>query len=138
MNTPTERFPSYKPIRVYTREGELVALKRNLKRASLVGLPATLTIEQWMKTLEDFEYACSYCKAKEYQVLEHFVPLGLGGGTTVTNCLPSCRSCNVTKSEWHPFDLPIHFFVACRPMHHIHEIAPSLKEYLDLRGNEDL
>lgn len=74
----------------------------HLLRARRAGLPATLTIEQWFYTLEFFGGFCAYCQRKPGIILEHFIPLSLGGGTTSDNCIPSCYSCNARKRDRHP------------------------------------
>ena len=74
----------------------------HLKRAETLALPATLTLEQWLATLEYFEWQCAYCQQAPYQVFEHFTPLFHGGGTTYTNCVPACCRCNAIKSDSHP------------------------------------
>jgi transcriptional regulator with XRE-family HTH domain len=64
----------------YKTETARVAYQR--KRAEEMGLQATLCLEQWLETLEYFGWKCAYCRGK-YAVIEHFVPLVHGGGTTV-------------------------------------------------------
>ena len=58
----------------------------------------TLTTKQWQFTLKYFNFRCAYCSGP-YQVLEHVVPVELGGGTTYTNCVPACNSCNTCKDH---------------------------------------
>jgi hypothetical protein len=58
----------------------------------------TLTTKQWQFTLKHFNFRCAYCSGP-YQVLEHVVPVELGGGTTYTNCVPACNSCNTCKDH---------------------------------------
>jgi 5-methylcytosine-specific restriction endonuclease McrA len=65
-------------------------------RAHKRGLPATLTVVEWVQTLIDFEYRCAYCRGS-FHDLEHYVPISQGGGTTVDNCVPACSSCNSSK-----------------------------------------
>jgi 5-methylcytosine-specific restriction endonuclease McrA len=77
-------------------------VKHNIHRAEKAGLPATLTSQQWLATLNEFSWKCAYCQLRPYYVLEHFIPINLGGGTTSDNVLPSCRSCNCLKSFYHP------------------------------------
>lgn len=83
---------------------ELKRLQQNLDRAIEAGTPATLTIDEWIKTLEHFNYKCSYC-GKDYEVLEHYIPVSKGGGTTKDNCVPACASCNNLKRSKHPDNL---------------------------------
>lgn len=77
----------------------------NNARARDAGLPATLTTKEWTKTLDHFNWKCAICLVGNYQVLEHFIPLALGGGTTVDNCIPACVSCNTIKADRHPTTL---------------------------------
>lgn len=77
-------------------------LRYNLQRATKRGLPATLTVKQWMKTLDDFTWLCAYCQIRPYQCIEHFFPLELGGGTTPGNIVPACFKCNARKVSYLP------------------------------------
>jgi len=79
------------------------SVRRACKRASQAGLPATLTIEQWLKTLEHFGGKCAYCQGRSGIIIEHFIPLPLASsGTTRENCVPSCYACNSKKGNSHP------------------------------------
>ena len=71
-------------------------LRRQLNNAKRAGCKADLTIEQWTEALEYFNHSCAYCGLL-YQVIEHYIPLERGGGTTVSNCVPACTMCNVSK-----------------------------------------
>lgn len=76
-------------------------ISNQLSRARSMELPATLRLSQWITTLEHFNWMCAYCRGG-FELLDHFVPLGLKGGTTVDNCVPSCRACNDKKTGDHP------------------------------------
>ncbi|SRR6266487_740191 len=79
------------------------AVHRQYQRAEQLGLPATLTVSQWIYTLKLFEGNCAYCQSRPGIILEHFIPLSLNtSGTTIGNCVPSCFSCNTKKSNKHP------------------------------------
>lgn len=80
-------------------------VKHNRRRAEKLGLPATLTVQQWLTIINDFDWKCAYCLVKQYRVLEHFIPVNLNGGTTPDNVLPACGSCNCIKSFYHPADI---------------------------------
>jgi 5-methylcytosine-specific restriction endonuclease McrA len=71
------------------------------ERARDLGLPASLTLQQWLETLEYFGWKCAYCSSA-FQSLEHYLPLSMDGGTTAQNCLPTCKSCNSRKHDLHP------------------------------------
>lgn len=74
-------------------------------RALWADLPGNLTIDQWRQTVADFGGMCAYCQTRPYIDLEHFIPVELGGGTTVGNCVPACKSCNGRKRRKHPDEL---------------------------------
>lgn len=80
---------------------EGIAVWMNNERAKKKGLRADLTLHEWIGTLLDFHWKCAYCP-NPYNALEHFVPIALDGGTTKSNCVPSCKSCNSHKSYVHP------------------------------------
>jgi 5-methylcytosine-specific restriction endonuclease McrA len=108
------------------RRSENKAVKFHNKRAETIALPATLTLEQWKQTLEDFSYKCAYCLDGNYDVLEHFIPLIFGGGTTAYNCVPACNSCNGIKSDQHPSMIS---------SSRIAEGLQRVKQYLENRKN---
>lgn len=86
----------------FLRRQEIKRVQHHLVRATTLGLSATLTIDEWMKTLEHFDGRCAFCVIGPYKVIEHFIPLEHGGGTTFSNCVPSCSSCNNSKKNIHP------------------------------------
>lgn len=73
-------------------------VRANLRRARIVGSTATLTLDEWLCTLEHFKRKCAYCYG-EYNVLEHVTSLSKSGGTTSTNCAPACWRCNTWKDR---------------------------------------
>lgn len=74
-------------------------------RARALGLPATLTLDLWIDSLNHFGWKCAYCETGAYDVFEHFVPTFHGGGTTQNNCVPACYSCNSRKRDLHPLTI---------------------------------
>lgn len=66
------------------------------QRAKKAGTRHDLTLEQWLETLEYFNYKCAYCGKQDYEFIEHYLPVGIAG-TTVSNCVPACARCNVFK-----------------------------------------
>jgi hypothetical protein len=74
----------------------------SLNRARKKGMKADLTVSQWLMTMFYFKHLCAYCQKRESNVLEHFLPIELGGGTTKSNCVPACGSCNALKRGDHP------------------------------------
>lgn len=80
-------------------------------RAQTKGLPATLTLEDWLQTLADFGGLCAYCQERPFEHLEHFIPVDAGGGTTADNCIPACGKCNWSKGTADPDHPQMEFFV---------------------------
>lgn len=85
------------------RERRIV--REQCSRAGRIGQAASLTLEEWLETLTHFQGRCAFQANHPYDVLEHFIPVVYGGGTTVFNCIPACRSCNAVKNDRLPDDL---------------------------------
>jgi hypothetical protein len=71
---------------------ELDRVTAQIIQARMLKVDATLTLMDWLVTLEDFHWQCAYCQAKPFQVMCHVAPLSVGG-TTPENCVPACYSC---------------------------------------------
>ncbi len=80
------------------KTGEALRVKGQVNRAKALGVEATLTVEEWERTITDFNRLCAYCQRAVFDVLEHFVPITIVG-TTVSNCIPACRVCNAKKRD---------------------------------------
>jgi 5-methylcytosine-specific restriction endonuclease McrA len=76
---------------------QLVYLAR--RRARLRGLPSTLTPEQWEAIKAIYHYRCAYCGKKKPLTQDHIIAATHGGGYTLDNIVPACRSCNSRKSS---------------------------------------
>ena len=73
-------------------------LQSAIARARRARLPATLTDAEWARTIAFFDDRCALCGGA-WCLVEHALPIELGGGTTIGNCLPACVSCNVRKGK---------------------------------------
>lgn len=80
----------------------LKQLKRERQRAWRAKAKCNLTLRAWATTVEHYKGLCAYCGKREYRVIEHVLPIALGGGTTVDNCVPACEECNQRKGHRHP------------------------------------
>src|SRR5258708_39693211 len=78
------------------REHEFVRIRLALNAARKRGLPATLTLSEWLYILDHFGWKCAYCRGR-FEVIEHVTSIIAGGGTTVENVVPSCIRCNSIK-----------------------------------------
>jgi 5-methylcytosine-specific restriction endonuclease McrA len=78
-------------------------LRKSSMRTIDAGLPTTLTLREWIQTLNDFGWSCAYCGHKPFKEIDHFIPIFSGGGTTRNNCVPTCSYCNHHKKDRSPF-----------------------------------
>ena len=75
------------------------AFDRAHKKTRQARLLSILTQEQWQGTIAFFNGLCAYCTIGDWLFIEHVTPISRGGGTTIDNCLPACKSCNSAKKE---------------------------------------
>jgi len=66
------------------------------RRARLAGLADDLTPTQWAALLNLWG-GCAFCGSQKRITMEHVIAVSNGGGTTLGNIVPSCRSCNAKK-----------------------------------------
>jgi hypothetical protein len=71
---------------------EIDRVEAQIRRARTLRADATLTLLEWLVTLEDFGWLCAYCQCKPFKVMSHVIPLPTEG-TTPENCVPACYSC---------------------------------------------
>lgn len=86
---------------IYTKRSRIVSGHK--QRAIEKGFESTLDAYGWIKTLEHYKHKCVYC-GKRYEVLDHYIPVAKGGGTSAKNCVPACWKCNSQKSAKMPRD----------------------------------
>jgi 5-methylcytosine-specific restriction endonuclease McrA len=77
---------------------ELDRVKAQVQRARSLEADATLTLVDWLTTLEQFDWCCAYCLTRPFEVMSHIIPLPRGG-TTPDNCVPACYSCCTGKRK---------------------------------------
>jgi hypothetical protein len=114
-------------------------LRGQNQRAKQAGARHDLTMEQWLETLEYFDYKCAYCGEREYEVIEHFLPVH-DAGSTVSNCVPACKRCNVMKdAKNHQLTFyqneRVLAFIKSKGVHvsfHVHEFKPIKEDYVIL------
>jgi 5-methylcytosine-specific restriction endonuclease McrA len=70
------------------------------RMATAKGLPNTFTNKDWDHAVDYFSHRCVYCgEYTEKLQRDHFIPLSAGGGYTLGNIVPACKSCNISKSD---------------------------------------
>ncbi len=57
------------------------------------------TEKEWQAVLLSFSHACAYCGVGGNLEQDHVVSVVQGGGYTIGNIVPACRSCNASKSD---------------------------------------
>ena len=76
-------------------------------RSKKFGLECTLTNAQWETLKLIFKNRCYYCGKRTKRLeKEHIIPVSSGGGLTLSNIVPACRSCNAKKNTNLP-DIPV-------------------------------
>ena len=82
--------------RLYIKEQNIV--KINVRRTEKLGLPSTLTLNEWIAIIRMYDYKCAYC-GRNYEHMDHVIPVSKGGGTTADNVVPACQFCNMSKHD---------------------------------------
>ena len=82
--------------------GKANAQRGNSKRrARIRGIINTLTAQEWLDILEQYNYACVYCRiefnCENLPERDHVIPISKGGNNTKENVVPACRNCNARK-----------------------------------------
>jgi hypothetical protein len=77
---------------------EITRVEAQVQRARKQEALATLTLVEWVSTLDYFGWMCAYCQERSFQVMSHVLPLA-EGGTTRRNCVPACHRCRGLKQK---------------------------------------
>lgn len=112
QNNRNSRMANREREREYHREWrqknpEQARLHVENRKRRLSQLQNDFTFDQWMECLDYFEHSCAYCGVESDKLQQdHFVPVCKDGGTTLTNIVPACVSCNSSKhahdfQEWY-------------------------------------
>jgi 5-methylcytosine-specific restriction endonuclease McrA len=85
-------------------KGRICYQRRKARKAAL---PATLTSQEWERTLALYSYSCAYCGQGWHEIegvlqQEHIIPVTQQGGYTDANIAPSCAPCNTRKGARTP------------------------------------
>jgi len=76
------------------------ATKRRAREREIIN---TLTSEEWLQILEDYDYKCAYCGCEFNEdtlpTRDHVIPISKGGHNTKENVIPACLSCNAKKGN---------------------------------------
>jgi len=96
-----ESTPEHKEkVKKYYEENKEKSFGRVRKRRAIKKRTiALLTSEQWNQAVEYFNNQCAYCGAEKSLSQDHVIPLSLGGFHVISNVVPACLSCNLSKSN---------------------------------------
>ena len=73
------------------------------RRADLAKVENTLTTEEWLGVLSEFDHRCVYCGRSDVKLtMDHVIPISKGGPHSKGNVVPSCSSCNSKKGAKDP------------------------------------
>lgn len=84
----------------------VIKARQQNRKARKLSLPNTFTEQDWLDCLDYFGYRCAACGSTDHIQADHFIPLTDPEcpGTTKSNMIPLCRSCNNSKHANSPFD----------------------------------
>ena len=77
---------------------ELERVESQCLRAHTLHAEATLTLVEWLETLNYFHWYCAYCQTRPCQVMSHYIGQP-EGGTTAANCVPACYRCRRSRPK---------------------------------------
>ena len=73
------------------------------RRADLASVENTLTTEEWLGVMSEFDHSCVYCGRSDVKLtMDHVIPISKGGPHSKGNVVPSCSSCNSKKGAKDP------------------------------------
>ena len=82
--------------------GEILRVRAQRYRAQQARTEVSLTVVEWLQTVQAFHFLCAYCQKAPFTVMDHFIPIDKHGGTTKENCIPACAKCNGHKYNKKP------------------------------------
>lgn len=76
---------------------------KSKRRAREKNIINTLTSQEWLDILEEYNYVCAYCgvefNCELLPTKDHIIPIIKGGNNTKENIIPACQSCNSMKGS---------------------------------------
>lgn len=75
-----------------------VKARRALIRGAAI---SDLSAPQWQEIQAAYDHRCVYCgrRAKGHLTQDHITPLSQGGNHTISNVVPACLDCNLSKKD---------------------------------------
>lgn len=70
------------------------------RKALIKGCIGSHTAQQWRDKQAEYCYRCAYCgKRGKHLTKDHVIPLSVEGTDYISNIVPSCSCCNISKSN---------------------------------------
>jgi 5-methylcytosine-specific restriction endonuclease McrA len=68
------------------------------------GLPSTFNTKHWETAQQYFGWRCAFCGERHAEHADHWIPISSDAcpGTTPTNMIPLCATCNCSKNDTDP------------------------------------
>ncbi len=77
-----------------------IAVHRQRRRMTKKNIGGNgITIKQWKTVMQEYNGLCAYCSQKKRLTMDHIVPIDNGGKHELGNVVPTCQSCNSSKSD---------------------------------------
>ena len=94
--------PEYNKEWLQSDKGKAVRQRGRVKRQiRLHNVINTLTAQEWIDKLIEYDFRCAYCgavfDADTVPTRDHIIPISKGGHNTKDNVVPACQSCNSKK-----------------------------------------
>lgn len=100
-----EYLPKYLKNYLKTEAGKMAIQRMHIRRrAKMKEIINTLTAEEWLNILGQYNFRCAYCGKNllslfDQATRDHIIPISRGGNNTKDNVIPACRSCNSKKKN---------------------------------------
>lgn len=89
----------------YKMNPDKFIIRSQMRKSHKKSCESSLTIKEWKYIKQYFndtfgDRICPYCNRVMIVITQdHFTPLNKGGGYSITNIIPCCKSCNSSKQD---------------------------------------
>jgi 5-methylcytosine-specific restriction endonuclease McrA len=97
-----DKMLEYQKKYTLTEKGKASRQRSDCKRRAIdKNIINTLTSDEWLNILKEYNYKCAYCGCEfnenNMPTREHIIPVSKGGQNVKENIIPACISCNSKK-----------------------------------------
>lgn len=84
----------------------VVALRKAEKFRRKARTVGEFTADEWLARFQQYDGRCHWCgqKISGSPHADHLIPLSRGGTNTISNIVPSCATCNLSKNDKLPHE----------------------------------